>query len=172
MSRYRAEWPLIFLAVLLIAVMLLAYFGKPETTVSPIPGRALDEWAVSRFWPATVLALVVGLLWARYLSDSVVHVEAANLNRTARRRLRDGLFGFVALGFVIILVDAWLIYPFKLYHLAFFEALSRVATDWRSMLILLFSSILFFCSGTLYFRFGRAGSLPMRYALWRKPHVE
>ena len=172
MRRLRENWPIILFVLFVVVILLSVYFGRNQGTSSPIPAKALDTWFTSRLWLAVLSGLVLGSAWAWHLSSAVRHEDGLDIAEDARRRFLFGLACFVIAGLVTILIDAWLIHHFKPHHLGFFEALSGVVADWRSIALLLVYSVLFVLSGGLYFRFGCAGGLPMRYAFWTRPKID
>jgi Na+/H+-dicarboxylate symporter len=172
MHRLRDDWPIFLVITFVLCLLLVAYFGRSQGTSLPIPKRALDDWFAARVWWALMLGLLLGVLWARWLSNAMPHQDGVDICQTARRQFLIGLVYFALAGLLTILTDAWWIYRFRPFRLPFFGALYGVVADWRSIIMLLGYSVLFLFGGAMYFRFGRAGGLPMRYAFWTEPKID
>ncbi len=118
----------------------LTFLGMPVSVMAQeiVTKESLDEWFYSRLlWGAlagVLLGLLIGL--AHLCRLPFQYKGALNINDRARRKL---LVWAVAISIVVallLLLDAWLLYPFGTNSLSLSEALTQVWLNYRTLLIL------------------------------------
>jgi hypothetical protein len=97
----------------------------------------LDEWFSSRLIWAAALGVLLGLVAGlTHLCRLRFQVNSLSVNSQARRKFLAWLILLLAVGGLVLFLDAWLFYPFSMVSLAFGETLTQVWLNYRMLLIL------------------------------------
>ena len=97
----------------------------------------LEDWYYSRLVWGVVIGFIAGaLVGAFYLSQLKFPHNALHINGLARKKFGGGLFVLFILGGILLLIDAWMLFPFDTTSLTFSEALLQVWLNYRTILIL------------------------------------
>lgn len=101
--------------------------------------ESLDEWFYSRLLWGVLGGALVGLLigLAHLCRLPFQYKGALNINSRARRKVLTWAGALFLVGAIVMLLDAWLLYPFGMMSLSFREALTQVWSNYRTLLILL-----------------------------------
>ena len=131
---YRRNW------WLLVVIGALALSNAGSVMAQEIVAKeSLDDWFYSRLiWGAlagVILGFLIGLLHLCRLSFE--YKGALNINSRARRRLLVWAAAIILVVAILLLCDAWLLYPFGSTSLSFSEALTQVWANYRTVLILI-----------------------------------
>ncbi len=124
-----------------LLAILLFLLEQPISVMAQeiVTKESLDDWFYSRLiWGAlagVILGLLIGLLHLCRLSFE--HKGALNINSRARRKLLIWAGAIVLVVAILLLCDAWLLYPFRSTSLSFSEALTQVWANYRTVLILI-----------------------------------
>jgi H+/Cl- antiporter ClcA len=107
--------------------------------------EALDEWFYSRLVWGLLIGVVAGIF------VGLVHLcrlefgfkGALNVNNRARRKLLLWVAVVFLIGATLLFLDAWLLYPFGTNSLSFWDALTQVWSNYRMLLVLFVTLVVF-----------------------------
>ncbi|SRR6266404_740950 len=135
LTRYLAIWIFIVALVMPVAVYAQDVVAK----------EALDEWFYSRLLWGGLIGFVAGIVigLAHLCRLSFEYRGALNINNRARRRLLAWATVIFVVGAILLFLDAWLLYPFGPMSLRFWDALTQVWLNYR-MLLILFATLIMF----------------------------
>jgi len=126
-------------------VALMLSFPARVFSQEVVATEVLDEWFYSRLlWGVMVGAIsgiVIGL--ADLCRLKFEFTGALHINTRARRKLLIWIATIFVLGAIILFVDAWLLYPFGILSLTFSDAVTQVWSNYRMLLVLLATIIVF-----------------------------
>ena len=110
-----------------------------------VANEALDEWFYSRLVWGMVLGVIAGgVIGLMVLCRLKFEVQGAlNINNRAQRRLLVWVAIISVVGAVLLFIDAWLLYPFGSLSLTFSDALTQVWSNYRMLLVLIATVIVF-----------------------------
>ena len=127
-----------------ISIVILVH---PATTFAQevVAKEALDEWFYSRLLWGGVIGIIAGILigLVHLCRLSFAYKGALNINNRARRRLLTWAIAIFVVGAIVLFLDAWLLYPFGPMSLKFWDALTQVWLNYR-MLLILFATLVIF----------------------------
>lgn len=128
-------------------LLLVAIFHLPSRVFAQevVANEALDEWFYSRLLWGILVGLIAGLVIG--LADlcrlKFEYKGALHINNRARRKLLVWIAVIFGVGAILLFLDAWLLYPFGVISLTFWDALTQVWSNYR-MLLVLFATIFLF----------------------------
>ena len=109
-----------------------------------VANEALDEWFYSRLLWGAIVGVITGLLIG--LADLCrlkFEVKGSlHINNRARRKLLIWIAIIFVCGAIVLFIDAWLLYPFGVMSLTFFDA-TLIWLNYRMLLVLLATIIVF-----------------------------
>ena len=142
-----------YLAIWISIVALVA----PVTVYAQdqVAKEALDEWFYSRLLWGALTGLVAGIAigLAHLCRLSFEYKGALNINNRARRRLLAWATVIFVVGAVLLFLDAWLLYPFGPMSLTFWDTLTQVWLNYRMLLILFATLVIFVLVAAIATRF-------------------
>jgi len=98
----------------------------------------LEDWFYSRLVWGAVIGLISGsLVGAFHLCRLEFPINALHINGLARRRFGLWLILLFIIGGILLLLDAWLLYPFGTASLTLSDAFVQVWLNYRTLLVLL-----------------------------------
>lgn len=117
--------------------------------------ESLDEWFYSRLLWGILVGIVAGIVigLAHLCRLSFEYKGALNINNRARRRLLAWATVIFAVGAILLFLDAWLLYPFGTMSLTFWETLTQVWLNYRMLLILFATLVIFVLLAAIATRF-------------------
>ena len=123
-------------ALWLASVLLLAPVSVFAQGVI-LDAERLEDWFYSRLIWGAVIGLISGsLVGAFHLCRLEFPINALHINGLARRRFGLWLIFVFIIGGILLLLDAWILYPFSTASLTFSEALVQVWLNYRTLLVL------------------------------------
>jgi len=121
-------WLLIVSAILPVSI---------HAQVLVVDEERLEDWFYSRLAWGAVIGLIIGALaGAIHLCRLKFPVSALHINGLARRRFGVWLIVIFIVGGILLLLDAWRLYPFSSASLTFSQALVEVWLNYRTLLVL------------------------------------
>ena len=137
----RRLWVILSLTFTFVSVLNLPATAFAQEVVA---NEALDEWFYSRLLWGAVIGIITGLLIG--LADLCrlkFEVKGSlHINNRARRKLFIWIAIIFVCGAIILFLDTWLLYPFGVMSLTFFDA-TLIWLNYRMLLILLTTIIVF-----------------------------
>jgi H+/Cl- antiporter ClcA len=131
--------------------------------------EALDEWFYSRLLWGLLVGVVAGIVIG--LADlcrlEFAYKGALHINNRARRKLLIWVVVIFLVGAILLFLDAWLLYPFGTMSLSFWDALTQVWSNYRMLLILFVTLVVFVLLVAIATRF--KSDCRCRYAFIRGP---
>ena len=129
----------------LLPVVILLQLPVSVFAQDVVAKEALDEWFYSRLLWGLLVGVVAGI--AIGLADlcrlQYPFKGALHINHRARRKLLVWVAVVFIVGAVLLFLDAWLLYPFGTMSLGFGDALTQVWSNYRMLVILLATLLLF-----------------------------
>lgn len=117
---------------------------------SPITEQSLNNWFYSRIVWISVLFAGIGFL-VGWLHLSRIHYKPPRLvvDGQARKALLIWVLIALIVGAILLIVDAWTIYPFSFTSLTFSEAFGKVFLSYQGFMVLLCAVAAFFIAAAI-----------------------
>jgi H+/Cl- antiporter ClcA len=138
----RRFCPLIYTIQLALVMAIMPVVAHAQ--VLTVDEERLEDWFYSMLVWGVVLGIIFGAIVGIFdLCRLKYPIDSLHINGVARRKFGLWLLVVFVMGAILLLLDAWLLYPFTDITLSFSEALVQVWLNYRTILVLLLAVLTF-----------------------------
>lgn len=154
--------PLIYVIQIALVMAVMPVVARAQ--ILTVDEERLEDWFYSMLVWGIVLGAISGaLVGIFHLSRLKYPIDSLHINGVARRKFGLWLFVVFIIGAVLLLLDAWLLYPFTDITLSLSEALVQVWFNYRTILVLLLAVLTFSATAAITTRITPGSHCPYAF---------